>query len=379
LTVILLAPDKFKGSLSAPAVTVHLRTGLIRGRRDLETLSAPVADGGEGTLDAVLNRGFTEIHTRARDPLGNVRSTRFAGRGRTAVIELAEISGLGLVPAEQRDALAASSYGVGEVIRAALDHGYRELIVAVGGSASTDGGAGLAQALGAGLLDARDDELPSGGGSLLTLSRADLSGLDHRLSEATITIASDVDNPLLGATGAARMYGPQKGATASQVDLLEQGLARWAATVLAATGRDLSAAPGAGAAGGVGYGLMALLGGRVRSGSEVVLEMLGFTEMLHRADLVITGEGLLDRQSLHGKAPVGVAAAALAAGVPTIAVVGHSALSRDEAAGAGFSEVHALTDREPDVSRSIAGAGPLIEAIAADIAANLPRNQPGPA
>jgi glycerate kinase len=262
----------------------------------------------------------------------------------------------------------ASSYGVGEVLRAALDAGARELVLAIGGSASTDGGIGLLQGLGARVLDRDGAPLGRGGAALRTAAELDLSGLPAALTGTRITLAADVANPLTGPDGAAAVFGPQKGATAEQIVALDAGLRHWAELVTATTGTDWSGAPGAGAAGGVGFAALAVLGADRRPGIELVLELLGFGPALDQADLVITGEGSLDTQSLSGKAPIGVARAAADRGVPVIAVAGRSTLSLDQARAAGISSIYPLSDLEPDLDRSMADAAGLLERLGRTIA-----------
>jgi glycerate kinase len=254
----------------------------------------------------------------------------------------------------------ASSRGAGDVFRAALDAGARRLVLGIGGSASTDRGAGLLQALGAEVLDCRGAAIGPGGVGLADVAELRLGGLHPRLRDAELVVASDVTNPLYGPIGAAAVYAPQKGADPAQVAALDAGLRRWAGVAATATGRDRSAEPGAGAAGGVGFAAL-LLGAALRPGIEVVLELMGFPQQLAAADLVITGEGSLDGQTLSGKAPAGVAAAAGRAGVPVLAVAGRVALDREQLAVAGFSGASALQDLEPDLARSVREAGPLLE------------------
>jgi glycerate kinase len=359
---VLVAPDKFKGSLTAADVAAHVSTGLRRVRPDLEVIEAPVADGGDGTVAAAIAAGFTRVEAAVTGPLGTPVDAAFAVRERTAVVELAAASGLALL-GDRRDPLHTTSRGTGELIRAALDAGCTEIVLGVGGSASTDGGAGMMQALGAQLLDPTGNELAPGGIALLRLSRVELRGLDPRLRDTSIVLATDVDNPLLGVPGAAAVYGPQKGATARDVELLDTALTRWARLIdVEAAGR-----PGAGAAGGVGYAALALLHAVMRPGIDVVLELIGFAALLSGAALVVTGEGALDEQTLHGKAPVGVAAAARRAGVPVVAVCGRCTLPADQLAAAGIDAAYALTDIEPDVTRCMAAPGPLLEQLAGRI------------
>lgn len=361
---VVVAADKFKGSLTAAQVAGHLAAGLRARRPRLDIVTVPVADGGDGTLDAAFAAGFARVPVRASGPTGVPVESAIAVRDAVAVVELAAAGGLALLPDGVPDPMNATSRGVGDLIRAALDHGCRRIVLGVGGSASTDGGAGMLQALGARLLDVDGAPLPPGGAALTRLDRVDLNTLDPRLAEVRVVLASDVDNPLLGPTGAAAVYGPQKGATPAQIEILEAGLARWAGLV----NPDLVAAPGAGAAGGVGYAALAVLGAHPRSGVEVVLELVGFHAQLAGAGLVITGEGRLDEQTLRGKAPAGVAAAARAAGVPVVAVCGQLRLSRAELTAAGIEAAYALTDIEPDVDRCLREPGPILMSLAGRIA-----------
>jgi glycerate kinase len=303
---------------------------------------------------------------RATGPTGEPVDTTYAVRDDVAVVEMADVSGLRLLPPDRLAPLTATSYGTGEVVRAALDRGCRTIVLGIGGSASTDGGAGLVQALGARLLDAAGNELPRGGAALADLDRVDLSGLDRRLAKARVVVASDVDNPLLGPNGAAAVYGPQKGATPEDVAFLDAALTRWADAVEAAVGPGFRDRSGAGAAGGVGFAAMAVLGGRLEPGIGLILDLVRFTDHLPGAGLVVTGEGSLDEQTLSGKAPAGVAADA--DGVPVVAVAGRVALPPERLRAAGIAEAYALTDIEPDVRRCLAEAGPLLEQLARKLA-----------
>lgn len=366
---VVIAPDKFKGSLSALQVATRVATGLQQFQPDLQVELAPVADGGDGTLEAMIACGFTPVPAVVTGPTGTPVTAAFGRRDRTAVVELAEASGLRRLPEGRLDPLHATSRGTGDLIRAALDAGCTEIILGLGGSAGTDGGAGMLQALGAGLLDQHGHELPAGGWALSDLHSVDLTGLDPRLRTARTVLASDVDNPLLGPLGAAAVYAGQKGATPAEIDLLECALQRWAHLLRPAIGRDWSVEPGAGAAGGVGFAALAVLDAYLRPGIDLVLDLIGFDDLLPGADLVITGEGSLDRQSLHGKAPVGVAAAATRHGLPAIAVAGRCSLSAPDLATGGLRAAYALTDLEPDPSICMAQAGPLLERLVATVVA----------
>jgi len=395
---VVVAPDKFKGSLSATDVTARVAAGLALGGFGGEVVPVPVADGGDGTVDAAVSAGYQRVDIEVRGPVGAPVTASFALLGGTAVIEAAQACGLTLLPPGELAPLTATSRGVGELILAAERMGARRIVLGVGGVATTDGGAGLVQALGAELADDSGRELPPGGAALGRLASLGLSRLDD-LPEVEFWLASDVDNPLLGAAGAAAVYGPQKGASDEDVRVLEAGLARWADLAEAAVasrpggaGADAGARagsgsgsgfgrpsphrvaeqPGAGAAGGLGFAALLFLGARMRPGIELLLELASFDERLDGARLVITGEGSLDAQTLHGKAPVGVAlaAAAHAPPVPVVAVAGRCTLSPDELSAAGISAVYAVAEIEPDQDLRMANACPLVERLAARIAAD---------
>lgn len=365
---VLLAPDKFKGSLSAAGVADALALGIGDVAPEWTCVRAPIADGGDGTVDAAVAAGWDRVPVETTGPTGAPVSTAYARGGPTAVVELASAVGLELLPDGAPDPLGATTFGLGTVIRHALEHGARFIVLGVGGSASTDGGAGMLQALGARITDRAGAEVRPGGTALLQAAHLDLSGLIPQARDARFTLACDVDNPLLGPHGAAAVYGPQKGASPAQVTLLDGALRTWADLVDAATGTDAREIPGAGAAGGTGFGAMAVLGATARPGVDIVLELADFGCKVRDADLVITGEGSLDAQSLHGKAPVGVAAAAGAAGVPVIAVAGRSALTADQLRDAGFREARSLSALEPDPATSIANAAELLREVGRSIA-----------
>jgi glycerate kinase len=386
---VLVAPDKFKGSLTAAEVAGHIVTGLRRVAGDgLTTACVPVADGGDGTLDAAFAVGFEPVPVRASGPTGERVDAAYGRRGDMAVVELASVCGLAMLPGGRHEALRASSFGVGEVIGAAMDAGCARIVLAVGGSASTDGGAGMLQALGAQVRDRAGASLARGGGALRGARSLDLSGLHPAVRRTEFILASDVDNPLYGPHGAAAVYGPQKGASPADVAVLDEALRQWAAVVMAAgvagpgraaeprAGRRAerragwAAEPGAGAAGGVGFGALAVLGASLRPGIGMILELTGFAGKVAAADLVITGEGSLDEQTLRGKAPAGVAAAARDRGVPVIAIAGRVSLPADRLAAAGISRAYALSDIEPDPARCMAAAGPLLEKLAGRVASD---------
>ena len=379
---VVVAVDKFKGSLSAADVTARVAAGLARAGFGGEVVPVPVADGGDGTVAAATSAGYRQVDIEVAGPVGKAVTASFALLDGTAVIEAAQACGLTLLPPGELAPLTATSRGVGELILAANRMGATRIVLGVGGVATTDGGAGLVQALGAQLVDASGRQLPPGGAALAQLDSLDLSGLPD-LSGVEFWLASDVDNPLLGPAGAASVYGPQKGASDEDVRVLESALARWAdlaekavAVSPAGSGRGSSQRvadqPGAGAAGGLGFAAQCFLGARMRPGIELLLELASFGQRLDGARLVITGEGSLDAQTLHGKAPVGVAraAAAYTPPVPVVAVAGRCTLSPDELRAAGICAAYAVTDIEPDLARCIANAGPLVERLAERVAAD---------
>ena len=360
----MIAPDKFKGSLTAAEVAAAVAEGLRRADSSVELRAIPVADGGDGTVDSAVSAGFERRLVTVRGPLGAPTQAAFAVSNHTAVVELSEASGLRRLPPGVFDSLRSSTYGTGEVIRAALDAGARTLVLGVGGSASTDGGAGMLTALGARFLDTAGEQLDGCGATLADLATVDLAGLDERIVQTEVILATDVDNPLLGTFGAAAVYGPQKGAAPEDVLALETGLGRLVDVLTKQLGEHAVAAaaqPGAGAAGGVGYGAIVGLGASVRPGIELMLELLGVEQAVRGARLVVTGEGSLDEQSLRGKAPIGVARLAALHGVPVVAVCGQLRLTRDQLRQAGIREAFALTEIEPDPVRSMADAARLLE------------------
>lgn len=369
MTRVLIASDKFKGSLTAAQVGAAVRAGIHRLRPGAEVSVVPIADGGDGTVAAALAAGFEAVLVTASGPTGEPVCTAYARRDNIAVVELADVSGLVRLPGGKFAPMTATSRGAGEVIAAAIDAGCRRVVLGIGGSAGTDGGAGLLAALGARLLDADGAEIGDGGAALARLHTIDLASVRERLVGVEITVACDVDNPLTGRRGAAAVYGPQKGADGNQVAELDSALTHWADRVAVATGNDLRERPGAGAAGGVGFVAVAVLGARLRPGIELVLELVGFAERVADADLVVTGEGMLDEQTLYGKAPAGVATAAGFAGVPVVAVCGRNRLPAERLHDAGFSAAYALADIEPDIARCFAEGELLLERLGVQIAA----------
>ncbi len=328
---IVVAPDSFKGTLGAAEAGEAIAVGLRRARPDWEVEVVPIADGGEGTVSALVQAtGGTVVRSDTTDPLGRPITAMLGllgGGGGRAIVETASSSGIGLLSETERDPLVTSSRGTGALIRAAIDAGAEELWVGLGGSATVDGGSGMARALGVRFLDASGAPLPEGGGSLARLEHVDVSKRDPRLDRVRIRAACDVWSPLVGRDGAAPVFGPQKGASEADVAQLAEGLGRLADVIQRDLGVDVATLPGGGAAGGLGAGLVAFLGATLESGVELVLEAVGLRERIQGCDLVITGEGRLDAQTAHGKAPLGVARLAKAAGVPVIAIAG--SLGRD--------------------------------------------------
>jgi glycerate 2-kinase len=371
---VVIAPDKFEGTLSAKEAAAALAAGWRRADRDADVDEVPVADGGKGTLDTLLEAmGGRRERITATGPLGDPVEADFGlvdgPTGVTAVIEMARASGLALVSEVRRDPLRATTRGTGELIAAAGQHGPERAIVCIGGSATNDGGAGMAQALGVRLLDERDRNLPPGGAALRRLARIDASGLDRSVRDVDVVVASDVDNPLTGPRGASAVYGPQKGATPEDVRLLDESLGHFAAVIHRDLGLDVRDIPGAGAAGGLGAGLIAFLGGRLRPGFEVVASALDLERRLDHAEVAVTGEGKYDTQSERGKAPGGVLDLARRAGCRTVLVAGQiehgieppADLVYDLASRAGL---RAAMDRP----------GELLEQAAGDAAASLRRD-----
>ena len=368
---VVVAPDKFKGTLTAAQVAAHVAAGLGRASPGLTTIQVPVADGGDGTVEAAEAAGYRRIELGVRGPTGKPLTASFALLDGTAIIESAQACGLTRLPGGILAPLTATSCGVGELILAAVRKRAKRIVLGLGGVACTDGGAGLVTALGGRLLDASGTELPPGGAALARLDHIDVSRLRNLSGTGTEVIAAtDVDNPLLGPRGAAAVYAPQKGASARDVASLEEGLARWADVTERTFGFVKRDEPGAGAAGGLGFAALGFLGATMQPGIELMLDLLSFHDHLSGARLVVTGEGALDEQTLHGKAPAGVARAAAAAApdLPVVAVAGVCSLSPGQLRSAGIARAYALADIEPDLARCLEQPGPLLEELAGHIA-----------
>ena len=355
---IVIAPDSFKGSLTALQAADALEIGLRRVFSDANIEKVPMADGGEGTVQSLVDATDGEILTaQVFDPLGNTIDAQYGvlGDGITGVIEMAAASGLTLVPPNKHNPLVTTTYGTGQLIQAALDYGCRKLIVGIGGSATNDGGAGMAQALGAKLLTATGEQIEWGGGSLDKLSSIERSELDPRIAQTEVIVACDVNNPLTGEHGASHVYGPQKGATPEMIEVLDANLAIFDSILQRDLGKSVGNIPGAGAAGGLGAGLLAFLNAELKAGIEIVVEATQLAERLADADLVITGEGQINFQTVFGKTPVGVAKAAKTYNIPVIAIAGSIAVTDAEGAfdarssdGVYNAGIDAMIDIVPD-------------------------------
>lgn len=368
---IVIAPDSFKDSLDAAGVARAIAQGLAGVLPQAELIECPMADGGEGTMDAILAATTGELRRETvHGPLGEPVE---AGWGwlpetRTAIIEMAQASGLQLLTTEQRDACRSSTWGTGQLIAAALDAGAKRIVLAIGGSATNDGGSGMLRALGLRLLDAEGQALEEGGLALSRLATLDASGLDARLAEVQVEVAADVDNPLCGPHGASAIFGPQKGASPEQVAVLDQALGHFADHSAQALGEDVREFPGCGAAGGMGFAARAFMGARFRPGVEVVAELAGLDELVRGADLVITGEGRFDAQTLRGKTPLGVARVAKRHGAPVVVIAGTLGAGYEALYQHGIDAAFALASGPMTLQQACAEAPALLEARAGDIA-----------
>jgi len=371
---IVIAPDSFKESLTALAVANEIEAGFREFFPDAQYVKLPVADGGEGTVQAMIDAsGGRRVELQVTGPLGEPVPAFYGlmGDGATAVIEMAAASGLELVPPARRNPLYTTSYGTGQLISNALDAGARRFVLGVGGSATNDGGAGMLQALGGRLLDAAGADLNAGGGALAALARIDLSTLDARIKDSVFDVACDVTNPLVGPQGASAIFGPQKGATPEMVERLDANLRHFAAVIVRDLGQDVAAIPGAGAGGGIGAGMMVFLGGRLRPGSEIVTAAVGLDAAVADADLVITGEGRIDGQTIHGKTPIGVARVARRHGKPVIAIAGGLATGAAAVHAHGIDAVFGAVSRPCTVEEALAAAAVNVRSAARNIAAVL--------
>ncbi|MFP5114747.1 glycerate kinase [Bacillaceae bacterium C204] len=361
---IVIAPDSFKGSLSSVEAAFSIEKGIKKAFPEAETLLLPVGDGGEGTLDTLVaaTKG-RRVPVRVTGPLGKKVNSEYGvlGDGKTCVIEMAKASGLWLVPLGELNPLKATTFGTGELIKQALDDGFKSFILAVGGSATNDGGAGMLQALGLKILDKEGKELSFGGAELSRINSIDISNFDSRIQTCTFLIASDVQNPLIGPDGASYVFGPQKGATPENVELLDRSLADWAEAVEKVTGIHLHDLVGAGAAGGIGGAFQAFFPAEIRRGIDVVIEYTGLHQALVDADLVITGEGQVDFQTASGKTPMGVAQAAKLRNIPTVILAGSIGKGIDALYQYGVVSVNSIINKPMQLNEAIESAAELLE------------------
>ncbi len=373
-TRFLIAPQSFKGSLTATEAARAMADGVRRLLPGASITVLPLADGGEGTVEAIVTAtGGRPVRTRVTGPLGGAVTATWgiSGDGRTAIIEMAAASGITLVPPARLDPRRATTYGTGELIRAALDAGCRRFIIGLGGSATNDGGAGMAQALGARLLDSEGQDLPFGGAALARLKCIDTARMDRRLPDCSFQAACDVSNPLCGPSGASHVYGPQKGATPDICHELDQALENYAAVLRRDLRVEVRHLPGAGAAGGLGAGLVAFLGAELRPGFDIVAEAVGLSRLLADAEIVLTGEGRLDRQTFFGKVVAGVAARARALGLPVLAIAGRVEVSGPELAAAGISAAASLCRADLTEDQAMKQAARLLTATTAHTLASF--------
>lgn len=376
---ILIAPDKFKGTLDATEVARAIELGVRKVLPDAHTILLPMADGGKGTVDAVVKAMNGKIiNCPATSPLGETvqaylglfPSASFPEKN-VAVIEMAAASGLHLIPTEKRNPLTTTTYGTGELIRTALEYDLAEMIVGIGDSGTVDGGMGMAQALGVKFLDAKGMELGRGGRELTKIRKIDISSFDGGIHGIKVRVASDVENPLCGSDGAAHVYGPQKGATPQMVEVLEAGLKNYAQAIKHDLGKNISEIAGAGAAGGLGAGLIAFLDAELESGIELVMKLAGFSNKLKTADAVITGEGKMDAQTLFGKTPAGVAEMARKYDVPVYAICGQKGKGAEDMLNAGVARIFTISDRARSLDDALDNAAWYIEQISQELAGGL--------
>lgn len=364
---IVIAPQGFKGGISGLEAARAIARGVLAAAPDAETVLVPVADGGDGTLHALVDATGGEIFTSTvTGPINQQVEAQWGvmGDGRTAVIEMARASGLAMVPPRRRNPKVTTTLGTGEILKEALERGYRRVIVGLGGSATNDGGAGMATALGARFLDRSGNALPTGGSALARLDRIDMSGIVDQIKGAEIIAATDVTNTLCGPKGASAVYGPQKGASEESVAELDAALLNFAQVVSRDTGCDVLDVPGAGAAGGLGAGLMAFAGAKIRSGIDMVCQVLDFDAHLAGADLVITGEGRADHSTVFDKAPLGVARHARAHGVPTVLLAGSLGEGHEELYAHGVASILCISDGAMTFQQALSRTGMMLEGTA---------------
>jgi len=368
---ILVAPNALKESLSAMEAVEAISQGLLRALPKARIFKIPIADGGDGTLEAVVAGTRGKIcRARVLDPLGRriIADYGITGDGKTAIIEMSRASGLALVPPHKRNPMRTTSYGTGELIKSALKNRVQNVLLGIGGSATVDGGLGALQALGVDLLDRKGQPVGPGGAGLLAVNHIDLKRLDPRLRQVRLLVACDVDNPLIGPKGSAAVFGPQKGATPEMVKKLDRALARLSELIRTLTGEDVAAIPGAGAAGGIAGSFKGLLGAQLRPGSDLVFDLLKVKSVLPKVDLVITGEGRIDFQTPFGKGPGMLAKLAKQRGIPVIGIAGAVQQPIDELFHQGFTAIFSITNRPMELEFAMKNAAPLMQSTAEQIA-----------
>lgn len=367
---IIISPDSFKGSVSALDVAESIKEAILSVDATAKTVTMPVADGGEGTIEAIASCVPTEIHEMTVcGPMGEEATAYYAtiDGGKTAIVEMAQASGLPMVPVAERNPLLATTYGTGQLMKAALDQGCTKMIIGIGGSATNDGGAGALMALGASFKNAEGEEIALGGEALKDLTQIDLSKFDSRINDIEIIVACDVTNPLTGVTGASHIYGPQKGATPQMVESLDYALVNFAKVSETLLGSDYSVCPGAGAAGGLGFALLAFCKAKFAAGIDIVLDVCGFEKELEDADLVITGEGRIDGQSVCGKVLYGIGMKAKEKGVPVIAIGGGVREDSDALLDCGITAMFSIANGPMTLDYAMENGKKLIYQVAKNI------------
>lgn len=367
---IIISPDSFKGSVSAVDVAKSIEEAVLEVNKDAKTVIMPVADGGEGTIDAIASCVPAEIHELSVcGPMGEDAIASYATieQGEVAIIEMAQASGLPMVPANEKNPMIATTYGTGELMKAALDCGCKKIIIGIGGSATNDGGAGALMALGAVFKDKNGNALPLGGAALADLSEIDMSEFDQRIFNTEIIVACDVTNPLIGPNGASAVYGPQKGATPEMVEELDAALGNFARVSKEALGEDFSICPGAGAAGGLGFALLAFCKAKFTAGIDIVLDVCGFEKELEDASLVITGEGRIDGQSVQGKVLYGIGMRAKEKNIPVIAIGGGVREDSDALLECGISAMFSIASGPMTLEYAMENGKKLIKQVAKNI------------
>lgn len=367
---IVLAPDSFKESMTAKEVCESMEAGIKKINKDITCIHVPMADGGEGTMQSLVDATYGKVYSlNVVGPLGDEIKAEYGilGDGEIGILEMASASGIHLVPKEKRNPLITTSYGTGQLIKACLDKGVKKLLIGIGGSATNDGGAGVVQALGGKLLDKDGNELSFGGGELKKLHKIDLTNFDKRLKDVKIEVACDVNNPLCGEKGASNVFGPQKGATPEMIDLLDDSLNHYASVIKEQIGKDVLNVPGAGAAGGLGAGLMAFLNGELKKGIEMVIEYSKLEEKVKDADMVWTGEGSIDFQTQYGKTPIGVAKIAKKYNKPVIALAGRVGDNIDVLYENGIDSIFGIIRELTDIDQALLNGKRNIQKTSEDI------------